>query len=963
MSVGIDTAISAFFAQFATYTCEPRQQLENFTAYNTRRYINLNIPESQIQNFLDSYWAVVKNGDSRIVVQEMLRAKNGIVLDFDLYSDNSRQISTDELYDLVMIVYDYIQEVSDTTSTWLWVGTKEPRIKNTVFKKSFRVHMLSPRAAVHEREFIIKGLKRTGAFITWCTRQMPKNADGSQMTNVVDCLDTQAHRNPAGLFLSSKPPMAPTYEILPPHVFHSLYHITQTGRRTNVLTHSYEQFSTYNVAAELSLAHSGRMIQKTDIIMRAELDIKKDLKPLAVNIKQIVSADIEAAEIWTLLELLPIEICDTYDSWRKIVTTIKAAGEKYKILAAEWSKKSKKFELGKFEQVWATGGNVTNGHLVLRKILRDHSSPTTYANYEHTTMQNYVMSEINGVLGNRGELTDMVVARIMVFCHRYKFIWDGDSRWLTLVEPNNIGENDSTRHYKWCVSPKNDTFRLLIVSTLGAVLPNIIQKLDYHAEEKTKQAKPADVKGIKVIRDNLNRAYRRYQTAAGLSGVIELSRALFTNRMFVKELDLVKTAIGVRGGVLMLDLAPDVMSPAPRLIDTLHDLPITKSTDAAYIPYTAELARTAKFRQVLEFFMNFFPKGECDSFYWMMHVIGQAVSGETKTPMLVNCVGSGRNGKTALTEYVSSVLGAKQYADILPMCIFTGRVADAQKSNPAIMALRGLRWCTVTESKRGDVLADDQLKTMVGGGGLMSARGHHQEQQTFEPSAAMVSTSNYKLRVVSNDYGTWRRLRYLEMKNRMVASPDPSKPNDRLGDHRWMDEYRRDRELVNIAFTIFVEFYYSIKINYKYAIDKVPCATVERETATYQNECDTVAKFIDRRIIKTGDTRNVLSLLDIAREYKNWCTELSAKTTMDLIDAQNIISSSSLADEFDKSSDSCALVGYIIGNATGAKSAAAPINYLSSNTYTHTYAPIRHNMDLLRGYFTNFDSVFGTLAE
>ena len=447
MAVVIDTAISAFFSQFATYICEPRQQLENFTAYNTRRYINLNIPESQIQNFLDSYWAVVQNGESRIVVQEMLRAKNGIVFDFDLYSDNSRQILPDELHDLAMIIYDYLQEVSDTKVVWLWVGIKEPRIKGTVFKKSFRIHVISPRASAGEREFIIKGLKRTGPFINWCIRQLPKNADGSPMSSPVDCLDTQAHRNPAGLFLSSKPPMAPTYEILPPHTFHQLYQITQSGRRTTILNYSYEQFGTNNVAAELSLSQSGRVIQKVDIIMNSGLDIKNELKPLAVNIKQIISADIEASEIWTLLELLPMAVCDTYDTWRRIVSAIKAAGDKHKLLAIEWSRKSAKFDLAKFEQLWLTSRTVTNGHLMLRKILRDHTSATTYANYEHTTMQNYVMSEINGVLGNRGELTDMVVARIMLFCHRYKFIWDGDSRWLTLVEPNNIGENDSTRWF------------------------------------------------------------------------------------------------------------------------------------------------------------------------------------------------------------------------------------------------------------------------------------------------------------------------------------------------------------------------------------------------------------------------------------------------------------------------------------------------------------------------------------
>ena len=962
MNINIDAAVSAFFAQFSCYVCLAKQHLENFTAYNTitRRYVNWNIPVGTVPDFLDSYWELVRQGDRRVVVQEMLRASNGIVFDFDLYANNSQQISAADIEDLVMMIYDQIQEVSATASTWLWFGIKDPRIKDTVYKKSFRVHVISPQANVYERDFIIKGIKALPAFVEWCRRHDPQTPAGTPLPNVADCLDTQAHRNPAGLFYSSKPPAAPAYEILPPHNFYKLYNISQNGRRTNVQTYDLSQMAAYNIAKELSLSQPGTLIAKCNIVMNAGLDIKNSLPAIQNNIQSVVSADAECAEIWRLLELLPESAYENYDTWFRVIGCIKSAGEKHKMLAIEWSRRSKKFDAFKFEQLWLSMRPYTNGYLMLRKILRDNTSATLYAQYEHETTQNHVMSEISGVLGNRGELTDMVVANIMRLCHRSRFVSDGDSYWYSFIEPSTIGENDRTRHYKWAKSRRNDVFRMLVATTLGNILPSIIQKLEYQENEKTKQGKASDVKGIKAIRTNLNRAYNRYQSAPGIAGVAELARALFTNQMFIKELDLVKNAIGVCGGVLLLGVtagADGIAMPNPQLLNMVHDLPITKSAAAEYIPYTAELAQSAKFRMVLQFFMDFFPHNEYDAFYWMMHVIGQSVSGEIKTPMLINCIGSGRNGKTALTEYVSAVLGIKQYADILPMSVFTGRVTDAQKSNPAIMALKGLRWGTVTESRRGDILADDQLKTMVGGGGLMSARGHHQEQQSFEPSATMVSTSNYKLRVNSNDHGTWRRLRYLEMKNRMVSNPDESKPNDRYGDRRWTDEYRRDQDLINIAFTIFVEFYYSIKLNYKYALDKIPCITVENETVKYQNDCDTVARFIDRRIVKTGNQGDVLTLIEISREYKNYCMEQSSKTTLDLVDAQNIISSSSLANDFDKSSDSCTLVGYVIGNSATSAPPREPINHLAGNEYVHRYVPLRYNQRELGEYYSNFNAV------
>jgi hypothetical protein len=123
-----------------------------------------------------------------------------------------------------------------------------------------------------------------------------------------------------------------------------------------------------------------------------------------------------------------------------------------------------------------------------------------------------------------------------------------------------------------------------------------------------------------------------------------------------------------------------------------------------------------------------------------------------------------------------------------------------------------------------------------------------------------------------------------------------------------------------------------------------------------------VAKFIDRRIIKTGNKNDVLSLTEIAREYKNWCAEMSTKTSLDLIDAQNIISSSSLADDFDKSGDNCTLTGYIIGNATTVRVSTNTATYASGNKYNHVYVPLRFNQDEMSRYFDGFGRIMQNSA-
>lgn len=126
-------------------------------------------------------------------------------------------------------------------------------------------------------------------------------------------------------------------------------------------------------------------------------------------------------------------------------------------------------------------------------------------------------------------------------------------------------------------------------------------------------------------------------------------------------------------------------------------------------------------------------------------------------PRLAFWYGTGRNGKSTLTDAWAHVMG--DYAQTIPIESFLdqGRARRGGEASPDIASLPGVRALRTSEPERGSKLAEGLIK-LVTGGEPMRARHLNKDFFEFRPCFKLTMQGNYKPRVDGTDEGLWARL-------------------------------------------------------------------------------------------------------------------------------------------------------------------------------------------------------------
>ncbi|HET6753776.1 MAG TPA: phage/plasmid primase, P4 family [Jiangellaceae bacterium] len=229
----------------------------------------------------------------------------------------------------------------------------------------------------------------------------------------------------------------------------------------------------------------------------------------------------------------------------------------------------------------------------------------------------------------------------------------------------------------------------------------------------------------------------RAQTAAGINAMLAMAA----------------TEPGIAVAPSALDADPHLLNTSNGTVDlhTGHLRPhdpadlITKVCGAAYHPG----AEAPKFR---EFLRKIQPEAEMREF--LGRLFGHALPGVVTEHVLVVLYGIGANGKSTLTETVSSALG--DYAAPVDPAILLERFSDAHPTGLA--SLFGLRLAITSETDQGRRLAEATVKKLTGGDEI-AARRMRENYWTFRPSHTLVMLTNHKPLIRGDDEGIWRRLR------------------------------------------------------------------------------------------------------------------------------------------------------------------------------------------------------------
>lgn len=244
---------------------------------------------------------------------------------------------------------------------------------------------------------------------------------------------------------------------------------------------------------------------------------------------------------------------------------------------------------------------------------------------------------------------------------------------------------------------------------------------------------------------------RRCESAAGVTGVLDIASALKPFAATVRNLDADPYLLNVANGTLDLRtmrLAPH--SPADRL---------TKVTRAAY----TDSPQSGDWHT---FISTVLPAEDVRS-YVQRH-IGVALHGNVIEHVLSIWTGTGANGKTTATGGLQWALG--DYASTAEPNLLLHRSGGHPTGE---MDLMGRRLVFVAETDEGRQFAESKMKRLTGGD-TIRARRMRQDFVEFTPSHTPILVTNHLPAVSGDDPAIWRRIRVVPFE--VVISPEERDP-------------------------------------------------------------------------------------------------------------------------------------------------------------------------------------------
>lgn len=410
------------------------------------------------------------------------------------------------------------------------------------------------------------------------------------------------------------------------------------------------------------------------------------------------------------------------------------------------------------------------------------------------------------------------------------------------------------------------------LKSLGANSRSKDEKLNAMGKMMTKfensTNKLADSTGVAHIYD----FYKKYEISCGL---------------FFTRINADKSVIGVKNGILDLDLYSD--DPKPRLYKGYSPYVVTKSADAKWIPYE-KLKQKAKYLpRIKQVFRDNIP--EDDARFKYKCLLSTSFDEVAIKDIILIDLGFGSNGKSTNSDWHLAVTG--NYGTKLSSTLITeGRKGSA--ADPEFMKIFGHRFGLIAETNKKDKLVAGRLKSITER--VKDGRGLFEDCSNFDANPTVIINSNYPLPSEDTDFGTTRRIMVYYRKVRYVYNPDVNDPHERKIDPSVSNLLLINEEARNEYFSWMVHIRCKFQRLYGGNIHKVPSQTIDDYTNDYRCEQDNISKFIHRKLVimkgykadgklREGETAEAiteyyanneimfverLSMESVVREYIEW---------------------------------------------------------------------------------------------
>lgn len=216
--------------------------------------------------------------------------------------------------------------------------------------------------------------------------------------------------------------------------------------------------------------------------------------------------------------------------------------------------------------------------------------------------------------------------------------------------------------------------------------------------------------------------------------------------------------------------------------------------------------------------------------------------------------GEGRNGKSVFIETLLALMG--DYGEVAQSNMLMRRGGfdrDSEAPQPFMLKLRGKRYITASEVKKGSAIDESVVKQLASGGDKITVRGLHAAPVDFAVEGVIMVRCNARPRVDTADQAVW---------DRVIEIPFNYRIPDDAQDFELLRKLRE--ELPGILNWVLG----GAERVYEKGRLVVP-ESVKKQTESYRDSMDPIKQFADEMLCSKAKARTPTS--EVFRQYDLWC--------------------------------------------------------------------------------------------
>ena len=290
---------------------------------------------------------------------------------------------------------------------------------------------------------------------------------------------------------------------------------------------------------------------------------------------------------------------------------------------------------------------------------------------------------------------------------------------------------------------------------------------------------------------------------------------------------------------------------------------ITKSTGIPYVdvsdPSKLSEEQLLTMKEVNDCLNQIFPVVELRNY--VLDHLASTLIGQNINQTFNIYYGSGRNGKSVITDLMSQALG--EYKGIVPISMITEKRAGVGGLSPEVIALKGVRYAVIQEPEKSMKLNEGFMKELTGGD-TITARTLFSKPESYVPQYDVVVCANNLFEIASNDDGTWRRIRVINFMAKFLFPHEWDSPE--FDDCK----FKFPRYELKHMYARWAPLFAGMLIQrvFKTGGLVTDCSIVLEASKNYRREQDHISGFVNERIEKQlGKTMRKKELYE---EFKLW---------------------------------------------------------------------------------------------